>query len=209
MLNSAGYYTLPTQYNVAVALENAQINMDKSSPNYLLQNLDNVYTDPDPRTYPLSSYVYMIEPTGKYPTRDEDHNRQAAGARRLRVLRHLPGSEGDRSHRLLAAAGQPRRGRLRADPEAPGGGPRRRPAEPEHRHLRQPDLRAGQPEHELPGRDRAVPPRLRQGGRRSLRRRRDPERHRSDAGVLRHRTPASASHAGSGAEHDRDDRGGG
>jgi phosphate transport system substrate-binding protein len=68
MLNSAGYYTLPTQYNVAVALEKAQINMDKSSPDYLLQTLTNVYTDPDPRTYPLSSYVYMIEPTGTYPT---------------------------------------------------------------------------------------------------------------------------------------------
>jgi ABC-type phosphate transport system substrate-binding protein len=68
MLNQAGYYTLPTQYNVAVALEKAQINMDKSSPNYLLQNLDDVYTDSDPRTYPLSSYVYMIEPTGKYPS---------------------------------------------------------------------------------------------------------------------------------------------
>jgi phosphate transport system substrate-binding protein len=67
MLNAAGYYTLPTQYNVAVALEDAVINMDKSSPNYLLQNLDHVYTDPDPRTYPLSSYVYMIEPTGVYP----------------------------------------------------------------------------------------------------------------------------------------------
>ncbi|MGA2529215.1 MAG: substrate-binding domain-containing protein [Acidimicrobiales bacterium] len=68
MLNTAGYYTLPTQYNVAVALEKAQINMDKSSPDYLLQNLDNVYSDPDPRTYPLSSYVYMIEPTGVYPS---------------------------------------------------------------------------------------------------------------------------------------------
>jgi phosphate transport system substrate-binding protein len=68
MLNSAGYYTLPTQYNVAVALEKAQINMDTSSPDYLLQNLDNVYTDTDPRTYPLSSYVYMIEPTGTYPS---------------------------------------------------------------------------------------------------------------------------------------------
>lgn len=64
MLNKAGYYTLPTQYNVAVSLEAAQINMDKSSPNYLLQNLDHVYTDSDPRTYPLSSYVYEIEPTG-------------------------------------------------------------------------------------------------------------------------------------------------
>jgi phosphate transport system substrate-binding protein len=68
VLNSAGYYTLPTQYNVAVALEDAQINMDTSSPDYLLQNLDNVYTDTDPRTYPLSSYVYMIEPTGTYPS---------------------------------------------------------------------------------------------------------------------------------------------
>ena len=64
ILNSAGYFTLPTQYNVAVALEDAQINMDTSSPDYLLQNLTNVYTDADPRTYPLSSYVYMIEPIG-------------------------------------------------------------------------------------------------------------------------------------------------
>ncbi|MBV9487458.1 MAG: substrate-binding domain-containing protein [Frankiaceae bacterium] len=68
LLNKSGYYTLPTQYNVAVALEKAQINMDKSSPNYLLQDLTHVYTDPDVRTYPLSSYVYMIEPTGKYPS---------------------------------------------------------------------------------------------------------------------------------------------
>jgi phosphate transport system substrate-binding protein len=64
VLNSGGYYTLPTQYNVAIALEQAQINMDPTSPNYLLQTLTQVYTDPDPRTYPLSSYVYMIEPTG-------------------------------------------------------------------------------------------------------------------------------------------------
>jgi ABC-type phosphate transport system substrate-binding protein len=67
VLNSAGYYTLPTQYNVAVSLEAAQINMDASSPDYLLQNLTDVYVDPDPRTYPLSSYVYMIEPTGSAP----------------------------------------------------------------------------------------------------------------------------------------------
>ena len=70
--NSAGYFTLPTQYNVAVALEDAQINMNQSSPDYLLQNLTNVYTDPDPRTYPLSSYVYMIEPTGTYPSPEPD-----------------------------------------------------------------------------------------------------------------------------------------
>jgi len=68
VLNKAGFFTLPTQYNVAVALEAAQINMDPSSADYLLQNLSNVYTDPDPRTYPLSSYVYMIEPTGTATT---------------------------------------------------------------------------------------------------------------------------------------------
>jgi hypothetical protein len=67
VLNNGGYYTLPTQYNVAVALEKAQITMNPSSSRYLLQTLDNVYTDSDPRTYPLSSYVYMIEPTGAYP----------------------------------------------------------------------------------------------------------------------------------------------
>jgi phosphate transport system substrate-binding protein len=72
VLNSGGYYTLPTQYNVAIALEQAQINMDPTSPNYLLQTLTNVYTDPDPRTYPLSSYVYMIEPTGGPGTSTND-----------------------------------------------------------------------------------------------------------------------------------------
>jgi ABC-type phosphate transport system substrate-binding protein len=72
VLNSAGYFTLPTQYNVAVALEQAQINMDPSSPDYLLQNLADVYTDPDPRTYPLSSYVYLIEPTGTAPAEQSE-----------------------------------------------------------------------------------------------------------------------------------------
>ena len=68
VLNQAGYFSLPTQYNDAVALEAAQINNDPNSPNYLLQNLDNVYTNPDPRAYPLSSYVYAIEPIGTYPS---------------------------------------------------------------------------------------------------------------------------------------------
>jgi ABC-type phosphate transport system substrate-binding protein len=61
--NAAGYYTLPTQYNDAVALTQAQINLDKSSPDYLLQNLDGVYTYTDPRAYALSSYSYGIIPT--------------------------------------------------------------------------------------------------------------------------------------------------
>jgi len=64
LLNKAGYFTLPTQYNVAVALTQAQINMNKASPDYLLQNLDQVYVFGDRRAYPMSSYSYMIIPTG-------------------------------------------------------------------------------------------------------------------------------------------------
>ena len=62
ILNPAGYYTEPTASNVAVSLLKAQINEDASSPDYLTQELDSVYTDPDPRTYVLSSYSYMILP---------------------------------------------------------------------------------------------------------------------------------------------------
>jgi phosphate ABC transporter phosphate-binding protein len=68
LLNAAGYYTEPTPGNVAVALLNAQINTEPTSPLYLTQVLDNVYTNADPRTYPLSSYSYMIIPTSNdYP----------------------------------------------------------------------------------------------------------------------------------------------
>lgn len=64
VLNSAGYYTEPTSGHVAVSLLKAQINTDKTDPaRYLTQNLSQVYTNPDPRTYPLSSYSYMILPT--------------------------------------------------------------------------------------------------------------------------------------------------
>lgn len=65
LLNKAGYYALPTQYNVAVALTRASINKDKLSANYLTQSLEKVYVNSDPRTYPLSSYVYAIIPTAK------------------------------------------------------------------------------------------------------------------------------------------------
>jgi phosphate transport system substrate-binding protein len=62
--NASGFFTLPSQYAVAVALTQAIINDDPTSPDYLLQNLANVYSYSDPRTYALSSYSYMILPTG-------------------------------------------------------------------------------------------------------------------------------------------------
>jgi phosphate ABC transporter phosphate-binding protein len=63
VLNKAGYYIEPTANSVAVALLSAQINNDTNSPDYLTQILDGVYNSGDPRTYPLSSYSYMIVPT--------------------------------------------------------------------------------------------------------------------------------------------------
>ncbi|MFE4970986.1 phosphate ABC transporter substrate-binding protein PstS [Kitasatospora sp. NPDC056651] len=67
VLNQAGYYSLPTASNVAVALTAARIRgVDDSTapddPNYLQQNLDGVYTMDDPRAYPISSYSYLIVP---------------------------------------------------------------------------------------------------------------------------------------------------
>jgi ABC-type phosphate transport system substrate-binding protein len=60
--NPAGYWSLPTASNVAVALTKARINEDQHSQNFLQQNLDRVYTFKDPRSYPLSSYSYLIVP---------------------------------------------------------------------------------------------------------------------------------------------------
>ncbi|MBV9950768.1 MAG: phosphate ABC transporter substrate-binding protein PstS [Acidimicrobiia bacterium] len=57
--NQAGYFTQPTALNVAIALARAQIKSDRT------QVLDGVYTNPDPRTYPVSSYSYMIVPTSE------------------------------------------------------------------------------------------------------------------------------------------------
>jgi phosphate ABC transporter phosphate-binding protein len=65
VLNSAGYYTEPTANNVAVSLLKAQVDTtDVNDPSkYLTEQLNGVYTDSDPRTYPLSSYSYLILPT--------------------------------------------------------------------------------------------------------------------------------------------------
>ncbi|MGW4229775.1 phosphate ABC transporter substrate-binding protein PstS [Streptomyces sp. NPDC004980] len=63
VLNSSNYYVEPTAASVAVGLMGARINSDKGSSNYLTQILDGVYRSQDDRTYPLSSYSYMIVPT--------------------------------------------------------------------------------------------------------------------------------------------------
>ena len=65
MLNAAGYYTEPTAQNVAVSLLQDKVDTtDVNNPAlYLTQNLSGVYGDPDPRTYPLSEYGYLILPT--------------------------------------------------------------------------------------------------------------------------------------------------
>lgn len=61
--NAAGFYTTPTASAVAVALTQAKINTDKSSANYLSQDLSAVYPYKDPRTYPISAYSYLFVPT--------------------------------------------------------------------------------------------------------------------------------------------------
>jgi len=63
--NPGGYYVQPTGSNVAIALEKAQIDENQDDVTFLMQNLDNVYTDPDPRSYPLSAYSYLIVPRDK------------------------------------------------------------------------------------------------------------------------------------------------
>jgi phosphate transport system substrate-binding protein len=63
VLNQKGYYVAPSAQAVAVALLKAQINTDAFSPGYLTEQLADVYTDADPRAYPLSSYSYLIVPT--------------------------------------------------------------------------------------------------------------------------------------------------
>jgi len=56
LLNRAGYYTQPTALNVAIALTGARIHAD------FTQDLSGVYVNADPRTYPMSSYSYLIVP---------------------------------------------------------------------------------------------------------------------------------------------------
>jgi ABC-type phosphate transport system substrate-binding protein len=63
VLNAAGYYTAPTPGHVGVSLFKARVNMNRGDPLYLTADLSRVFTDPDPRTYELSYYSYLIVPT--------------------------------------------------------------------------------------------------------------------------------------------------
>ena len=85
VLNSAGYYVEPTASSVAVALLQAQINTNASSVDYLTQILDGVYNAADPRTYPLSSYSYMIVPTQVAGIFTEDKGKTLAAFARYMV----------------------------------------------------------------------------------------------------------------------------
>jgi phosphate ABC transporter phosphate-binding protein len=72
LLNAAGYYNEPSASNVAVSLLAAVINSDPNSQEYLTANLSGVYSNPDPRVYPLSSYSYMMVPTALEDNFTED-----------------------------------------------------------------------------------------------------------------------------------------
>jgi phosphate ABC transporter phosphate-binding protein len=63
VLNAAGYYTAPTPGNAGVSLLAAQTDTNQSDPLFGTEDLSQVYTDTDPRTYELSYYSYMIVPT--------------------------------------------------------------------------------------------------------------------------------------------------
>ncbi len=74
--NAAGYFTLPTADNVAIGLTEATINSDSASPDYLTENLDGVYANPDARSYPLSDYGYLVIPTASNDPRMTTAKRQ-------------------------------------------------------------------------------------------------------------------------------------
>ena len=117
LLNKGGYFSQPTAGNVAVALTKAQIN-----PN-LTQNLQSVYTNPDPRAYPMSSYSYMVVPTSHGGAVQHRQGQDPVDVRQLLPV-HGPAEGGH--PRLLAAAEEPGRGGVQTGETHPGRGRRRR-----------------------------------------------------------------------------------
>ena len=168
LLNKAGYYTLPTQYNVAVALTKAVIDKDPSSPTYLTQNLDQVYVNPDKRTYALSSYVYAIIPTASDDSRMTTAKRQTLADFLYFSICQGQAEIGPIGYSSLpvnlVTAGFEQIGKLKtADSEG-------RPHQARREHLPQPDVHRGQAEREPPRADRPQPAGLRQGRRGPVRR---------------------------------------
>jgi ABC-type phosphate transport system substrate-binding protein len=104
VLNPAGYWTVPTASNVAIALTAAKIRgiddaTSPDDPNYLQQNLDGVYTNADDRSYPISSYSYLIVPRDnatlpKPPRFTTDHG--AAASRYISYILCAGQGEADR-----------------------------------------------------------------------------------------------------------------
>jgi ABC-type phosphate transport system substrate-binding protein len=60
--NPAGRYVLPVAANVTTALTKAVVNDEHGSPDFLEENLDNVYRFKNGHSYPLSYYGYLIVP---------------------------------------------------------------------------------------------------------------------------------------------------
>jgi len=81
VLNKGGYFVEPTQYNVAVALTQAKID-----PVKLTQELNGVYRATDPRAYSLSSYSYMLIPTGAKDQRMGDATDPASSPAKRQTL---------------------------------------------------------------------------------------------------------------------------
>lgn len=91
--NAGGYYVGPTASNVAVALTEAKVADD------LTQDLSGVYNNTDIRSYPLSSYSYMIVPTTAEQPFNEDKGKSlstfvnyflCAGQQKAEVLGYSP-----------------------------------------------------------------------------------------------------------------------
>ena len=60
--NPAGRYVEPIPADVTTALKAASIDENSRSPRFLQENLDRVFTNRDPASYPLSYFGYVIVP---------------------------------------------------------------------------------------------------------------------------------------------------
>lgn len=98
---------LPTATSVTIALRRAQINENPHSTEFLQQNLDNVYTFRGPRSYPLSSYSYLVVPrTGREPAPPVFSRARGRTLSRFLAFLHCPaGSPATSACRTCAADG--------------------------------------------------------------------------------------------------------